>query len=179
MWPTRSDEALYQRLLEGKLDAFDELYARYERHLFGFLVRQLGDAPEAEEVLQETFLSVLRERETGRAARSFKAWLFQVARNLCLNRARTRARAAKAMAAVATAPPEPQAHPERALELHQTVVALRAAVSRLPPALGELYQLRAGGLSYDELAEQLDLPLGTVKSRMHELVHRLREELAS
>lgn len=177
----RSDEALYQRLLEGDLSAFDALYERYERHLFGFLRRQLDDAAEAEDVLHEAFLAVLRERDAGRAARSFRAWLFQVARHLCLNRARTRQRAAKAAEGVAQAlaTAEAPGHPERALEQRQTADALRAAVGKLPAGLSELYHLRAGGLSYDEAAEVLGIPVGTVKSRMHELVSRLREELQS
>ena len=173
----RSDEALYQRLLDGDLAAFDELYERYERHLFGFIRQQLDDSAEAEDVLHEAFMSVLRERNAGRAARSFKAWLFQVTHHLCLNRLRSKARAAKAMTEVATVPPAEGSHPERALEQHQAAAALRVAVAKLPTALAELYQLRSGGLSYDELAEALAVPLGTVKSRMHELVSRLRKEL--
>jgi RNA polymerase sigma-70 factor (ECF subfamily) len=70
-------------------------------------------------------------------------------------------------------------HPEHALERRQLTEEVRAAASRLPAALGELYQLRASGLSYEELAEVLGIPLGTVKSRMHELVSRLREEVRS
>ena len=179
----RSDEALYQRLLEGDLGAFDLLYERYERHLFGFICHQLGDAAEAEDVLHEAFLAVLKQRDAGQGARSFRAWLFQVARHLCLNRARTERRASKAkdeaaQSLLAKAVHEPTG-PEQALEQRQRAEVLHAAVSRLPEALGALYRLRASGLSYEELAEVLGVPLGTVKSRMHELVNRLREEMPS
>ena len=171
-----SDEALYARLLRGELAAFDRLYERFERPLFGFLRAQLGDAAEAEDVLHEAFLAVLRAGGAQTELRSFRAWLFQVARNLCLNRARARRRADRALESVAreariepAAPAEPPAGRDPA--------ALHAAVSRLPPALAEVYQLRARGLSYDELASILEIPVGTVKSRMHEMMKRLREEM--
>lgn len=176
-----SDESLFRALLDGDLRAFDTLYERYEAPLFGFLRRQLDDAAEAEDVLHEAFLAVLRERDAGRSARSFKAWLFQVARHLCLNRVRTRQRSAKATDGVAQvmALDQRTAHPEQALEHRQTADALKQAVAKLPAPLSELYHLRAGGLSYEELSDVLGVPLGTVKSRLHELVKRLKDEVAS
>ncbi|MBL8922074.1 MAG: sigma-70 family RNA polymerase sigma factor [Myxococcaceae bacterium] len=177
----RSDESLYRALIDGELSAFDTLYERYERPLFGFLRRQLGDAAEAEDVLHETFMAVLKEREKGRGARSFKAWLFAVARHLCLNRVRARQRSAKANDGVAQVIEltGPAPNPDEVLAHRQTADSLKAAVTKLPPPLSELYHLRAGGLSYEELAEVLGVPIGTVKSRLHELVKRLKEEVAS
>lgn len=178
---SRSDESLYRALVDGDLSAFDVLYERYERPLFGFLRRQLDDAAEAEDVLHEAFLAVLREREKGRTARSFKAWLFEVARHLCLNRVRTRKRSANATDGVAQVVElsAPALQPEEVLAHRQTAEALKVAVTKLPPTLSELYHLRAGGLSYEELAEVLGIPIGTVKSRLHELVQRLKQEVAS
>ena len=172
-----ADETLYARLLEGDLGAFDALYERHERHLFGFILRQLGDRSEAEDVLHDAFLAVLRERRTGRTMGCFRAWLFQVARHLCLNRQRSRQRAARAMDAAAHAPAAPAAHPEHAILERQATEALRLALARLPGPLAELFHLRAGGLSYEEMAQVLEVPVGTVKSRMHEMVSRLREEV--
>ena len=68
---------------------------------------------------------------------------------------------------------------EQVLEHRQTADALKQAVAKLPAPLSELYHLRAGGLSYEELSDVLGVPLGTVKSRLHELVKRLKEEVAS
>ena len=178
-----SDEALYERLLRGEMAAFDRLYDRYERPLFGFIRRQLerDGTREAEDVLHEAFLAVLRERAAGRAATTFRAWLFQVARNLCLNRLRSRRREARALGAVALEPGVAEAgrapQPERALAHREAAESLRRAVAKLPGPLVEVYQLRAAGMSYDELAVVLAVPLGTVKSRIHEMVRRLREEM--
>jgi RNA polymerase sigma-70 factor (ECF subfamily) len=167
-----SDEALYARLLRGELAAFDRLYERYERQLHGFLCAQLGDPAEAEDVFHEAFLAVLRARGERAELRSFKAWLFGVARNLCLNRARSRRRADRALASAALEPAPSATGPGH------DPAALRAAVTRLPPALAEVYTLRASGLSYEELSAVLEVPIGTVKSRIHEMVRRLREEMS-
>jgi RNA polymerase sigma-70 factor (ECF subfamily) len=173
-----SDEILYARLLGGDLDALDALYDRYERHLFGFIVGQLGDRQEAEDVLHDAFLAVLRERQMGRRVPTcFRAWIYQVARNLCLKRVRARTRAALAVQAAAEVAARSTEQPEGAFALRQSNEALRQAVARLPESLAELFRLRAGGLSYEELAEVLKIPVGTVKSRMHELVSRLRVEV--
>lgn len=174
----RSDEALYRRLLAGELGAFDALHARHARPLLGFIRAQLdGEVAEAEDVLHEVFLAVLKEKEAGRAASSLRAWLFQVARHLCLNRRRsTRRRDAAALQAAAPPPPGPLPA-DQALAGRQQAQRLEAAVGRLPGHLGALYRLRASGLSYQELAAVLGIPEGTVKSRLHELVRRLQEDV--
>lgn len=174
----RSDEALHEALLAGDVRAFDALHARYERPLYGFIRRHLDEPNEAEDVLHEAFLALLRDRASARRAPSLRAWLFQVARNLCLNRQRSRRRMTRALAKEAEAPPEPPGPPDQALQHAEAQRALHAAVARLPLELAELYQLRTSGLSYEELAGVLSLPLGTVKSRMHQLVSRLRKELS-
>ena len=174
-----TDEALFERLVGGDLRAFDRLYERFERPLFGFIRAQLGDGAEAEDVLHEAFMAVLRERERRHEVRSFRAWLYQVARNLCQNRVRSRNRAGRAadaatqVEALGSAP----LPAERALELHQQAALLQHAVANLPGPLAEVYRLRASGMSYDDVAEILDVPVGTVKSRMHDMVRRLREEM--
>jgi len=166
-----SDEILYARLLDGELAAFDALYERYDRRLLGFVSAQLGDADDAEDALHETFLALLHARRAQTELRSCKAWLFQVARNICLNRVRARQRGRMALESAArladVAAPEPNVEP----------APLHDALARLPATLAEIYQLRASGLSYDEVAAILEIPLGTVKSRMHDMIKRLREEM--
>jgi RNA polymerase sigma-70 factor (ECF subfamily) len=175
-----SDEALFERFIAGDLAAFDRLYGRLERPLFGFVRAQLGDTEESEDVVHEAFVAVLRERNRRTEIRSFRAWIFQVAHNLCMNRVRTRKRAGKALEMVRQSgePSESPAPDEHAFEHAERHAALLGAVARLPTALADVYRLRAAGMSYDEVSAVLSIPVGTVRSRMHEMVKRLREEMA-
>lgn len=174
----RSDEALFGALVGGDLSAFDVLYQRYERPLFGFVRRQVGDS-DAEDVIHETFLNLLRQPNGARHATSFRAWVFTVARHLCLNRARTTKRSLAAVASIEAEPAPAAETPELTVELRQRSHQLERALASLPGSAAELYHLRVRGLSYEELADVLDVPVGTIKSRLHDLVRRLREELAS
>ncbi len=177
-----TDEALFDRLSGGDMRAFDRLYERYERPLFGFICVQIRDTHEAEDVLHEAFMAVLRERDT-RQLRSFRAWIFEVTRHLCLNRVRSRKRAGRALDTVARdeypvgVPPRP-VDAREALEQRERAVRLEGAVGRLPSTLAEVFRLRATGMSYEDVAGVLGVPEGTVKSRMNEMVKRLREEMA-
>lgn len=173
-----SDEALFERLVGGDMGAFDRLWDRFERPLYGFIRAELGDAAEAEDVLHESFMAVLRDRGARAEIRSFRAWLYGVAHHLCLNRVRSRKRAARAVETAARAPESAAPPAEQLLAERQATVALARAVETLPGPLAEVYRLRAAGLSYDEVAGVLGVPLGTVKSRMHEMVQRLREEMS-
>lgn len=170
-----SDEALYQRVRDGDMAAFDRLYQRYEVQLFGFLSRTLRNREDAEDVFHDAFLNALESPEVRFEQGSFRSWLFRIARNLCHNRRRSVERGARATSAI----PEPTEiqNAEGALVRRELFEALDGAVARLPPALSELYHLRSSGLSYEEMAEVLSIPLGTLKSRMHQMVSLLREEV--
>lgn len=172
-----SDEALYEQWVRGDLKAFDALYERHSRALFGFIRKELAHAHESEDVLHETFMAVLKDKSRGREARSFRAWVFQVARHLCLNRERTRHRAAAAADVTAREPEPPIPAAADQLEQRQDLKALDAAVEKLPRELAQLFSLRSQGLSYEEMADVLAVPLGTVKSRMHQMVNLLRQEV--
>jgi RNA polymerase sigma-70 factor (ECF subfamily) len=179
-----SDERLYERLRGGDLLAFDLLYARYERRLFGFVFAYLKDRAEAEDVFHETFLGILRSREVSFSGGSFRSWIYQIARNDALNRLRKQSRWRRVAEAARGEPIlltdrsvskiEP---PDAGLAAREADAALGQAVSRLPVPLSEVYHLRASGLSYEEMARVLDLPLGTVKSRMHEMLTQLKKEM--
>jgi RNA polymerase sigma-70 factor, ECF subfamily len=173
-----SDEALYARLRhEGDMEAFEEIYARYEKRLFGFLRGYLATRADVEEIFHDSFLQVLRSRDVGFERGSFAAWLFKIGRNLALNHARGRRRAQTALASAgqpAGLLPPPPVGADAQLEENQRARALAQAVAGLPPALAELFHLRSAGMSYEDIAFTLEIPLGTVKSRTHEMVARLK-----
>jgi len=180
-----SDEELYRQLERGKMACFDELYRRYERRLFGFILAQLEDRAEAEDVFHEAFMAVLR-RPRPSELDNFRAWIFQVARNLCLNRRRTQDRAARALAKIArdggaltieASEVAAAGHPDSLAFAKEAPDALRCAVAALPAPLAQVYELRATGHSYEQMAGKLGVPLGTVKSRMNEMVARLKKEM--
>jgi RNA polymerase sigma-70 factor, ECF subfamily len=172
-----SDEALYGKMAAGDLPAFDELYLRYERRLYGFILRYLPDRAEAEDVFHEAFLGVLRSREVSLDRGSFRAWLFQIARNLSLNRIRSRNRRNAVAEKLLREAPRAVKDAQAVLEEVEAGAALKHAVQALPGTLSEVYHLRVSGMSYEEMAQVLEVPLGTIKSRMHEAVSRLKQEM--
>jgi RNA polymerase sigma-70 factor, ECF subfamily len=171
-----TDEILFTRVREGDLAAFDTLYERHELRLFGYLRAVCGNRHDAEELLHDAFLAALKTRSGEFEDGGFRGWLYRIARNLAFNRRRAGQRRDRMLAAV----PEVDGDGERAdsaIERRQLEVALEDAVGRLPLPLGELYHLRTSGLSYEQIATVVEAPLGTVKSRMHQMVNVLREEL--
>jgi RNA polymerase sigma-70 factor (ECF subfamily) len=170
-----SDGELIQRAATGDRAAFEDLYRRYARSVFGLALRRLGDRGRAEDAVQETFASIWRSASSYRPERGPGApWLYAVARNAIVDRARSRSE--PAMEA-----PEEEAHdpqpPERA---EQSWVAWRVhrALEELPEREREVIALAYwSGLSQSEVAEFLGIPLGTVKTRTRAALAHLAEIL--
>ena len=171
-----SDEELYHRVRRGDLLAFDLLYGRYEQRLFGFICKLVHNHHDAEDLFHEAFVSVLRSREVNFDRGSFCGWLYRVARNQCLNHLRSGRRQSQLQYRVELPCAPPSA--ETSVGDRQRAELLQQAVTMLPPLLAEIYHLRSAGLSYEEMAEVLHIPLGTVKSRMNQMTQRLRDDLA-
>ena len=170
-----SDGELIQRIAAQDAGAFETLYRRYVRPVFGLALRRLGDRMRAEDAVQETFAAVWRSARTYRPDRGPGApWLYAVARNAIVDRARGR-----------TEPPE-EAPETASLELTPAERAESAYVSwrvhraleELPPAEREVVELAYyGELSQSEIASFLGIPLGTVKTRTRAGLHRLADLL--
>ena len=177
------DETLLQRVREGDIKAFDALYERYEVRIFAYLRAVSGSRQDAEELLHDAFLAALKTAEGPWESGAFRGWLYRVARNLAFNKRRAAQRHDRMLASVPDVEGDDDARPsvtaraDERLERRELVVALEDAVRRLPITLGELYHLRSSGLSYEQIATVVEAPLGTVKSRMHQMVVVLREEL--
>ena len=179
-----SDEDLLARLRAGERDGFGTLVRRYERELYGYLRRYLGNDDLAADVFQNTFLAVFRKighYEPGRPARP---WLYAVATNQAIDATRRRARADRTAESLpddadegktladllASREPDP-ADSAATAEVRARV---RDAVAALPELLRQVIVLAYfQGLKYQDIATTLEIPVGTVKSRLHAAVAKL------
>ena len=171
---TPADPELFARIAAGDRDAFGLFYDRYAPVLFGFCVRILKDARDAEDVLQEAFIQVWRDARRFDATRaSVKTWLFTVARSRALDRGRSRHSIEQRFSAA------PDESLDRAGDGGQETAVLRDYVSRCLEKLSESEQavLRLAyfdGYTQEEIAARLNEPLGTVKSRTRSGLTKLR-----
>jgi len=166
-----TDGELITRSANGDRDAFEVLYRRYSRPVFGLALRRLGDRGRAEDAVQETFASIWR------AARSYKPergpgapWLYAVARNAITDRGRARTETPTEVPEQVSAEPGPA---DRA-EANWTAWRVHRALEGLSPNERTVVELAYwSGLSQSEIAEFLNIPLGTVKTRTRAALHRL------
>src|SRR5579871_5998697 len=170
-----SDGDLIQRAAGGDRSAFELLYRRYARPVFGLALRRLGDRGRAEDAVQETFASIWRSAGTYKPDRGPGApWLYAVARNAIVDRARNRTEIP------ADIPDEPAQGPTPADQAEQSWVSWRVhrALEELNEREREVISLAYwSGLSQSEVAEFLDIPLGTVKTRTRAALQHLSEIL--
>jgi RNA polymerase sigma-70 factor (ECF subfamily) len=170
-----SDADLIRRTAAGDRDAFETLYRRYVRPVFALALRRLGDRGRAEDATQETFASVWRSAKSYRPERGPGApWLYAVARNAIVDRSRARTDP------VAEPYEEPAADAEPGEQAEAGWVAWRVhrALEELPEHERTLIELAYwSGLSQTEIAEFVDIPLGTVKTRTRSALSRLADLL--
>ena len=170
-----TDGELIARVGEGDSGAFELLYRRYARPVFALALRRLGDRGRAEDAVQETFASVWRSARSYRQERGPGApWLYAVARNAIVDRRRALGEPPAEPVDEATKDPGP---PERA-ESSWTAWRVHRALGELPDNERQLIELAYwGGLSQSEIAQFLDVPLGTVKTRTRSALARLADLL--
>jgi len=175
MVPVCSDAELIQRTGAGDRTAFEKLYQRYARPVFGLALRRLGDRGRAEDAVQETFVSIWRSARTYKPERGPGApWLYGVARNAIVDRSRARNEPP------AETPDEPSADlgPDERAEQSWTQWQVHSALERLPEREREVIALAYwSDLSQSEVAERLGIPLGTVKTRTRAALMHLAEIL--
>lgn len=178
------DHELVLRWQGGDESAFEVLVERHQRRVFRLLMRMMGTREEAEDVSQETFLSLHRHGKRFRSEARFSTFVYRVAANAALNRRRSlgRARARSERFAVRQAAgdnlPYAPRNPEDAVLGKELSERVRDALHTLTPSLRMpvvLYDIE--GLAYGEIAEILGVAEGTIKSRIHRARKALREEL--
>jgi RNA polymerase sigma-70 factor (ECF subfamily) len=177
-----SDENLLAAVLYGDMDALAMLVERYQRPLTGYLDRLVGpDWSLAQDLAQETFLRVLRQRDE-RGDRPFRPWLFAIATNLARDHFKSAAvqRAAPLDDDLQTSLVDKTAGPEERALAEERGAVIAAALNTLNVEYRATLSLRFyNGLSLQEIAEILEIPLGTVKSRLSTGLRRLREALCA
>ncbi len=167
-----SDGELMLRIAKGDADAFEEIYRRFARPILALARRRLSDPGRAEDATQETFVSIWRSASSFRPERGTgSAWLFAVARNSIIDRARQRTDTT-----VQEAPEQASSDPDpsEVAESDELAWEVHTALERLPEREQQVLSMAYfSGLSQTEIAERLDLPLGTVKTRTRSALSRM------
>lgn len=167
---------LLQRFREGDLEAFEALFRQFQGRVYGWIVRIVRDAGVAEDLTLETFWRVYRARGSFEPANDFGGWAYRIATNLALSHVRRhgwdKLQPSPSDLAEAASP-----NRDPALEREQQET-IRRAFARLPAKLQVAAMLAlVEDVPYEEIAERLGIPSGTVKSRVFRAVRLLRKQL--
>lgn len=178
----RSDEELIEACRQGEASAFDVLVGRWEDRIRGACWRVLGSDDEARDVAQEAFLKAYRGLASFKQEARFSSWLYQIAVNLCRDRLRRRkTRATVSLEELeASGPVLAEGRPgvQDALIREDLASAVRRAIAALPPEQREVVILKEyQGLTFLEIAQALDVPVSTVKTRLYRGLGQLRLRL--
>ena len=182
---TREQEVqIVQRVLQGDVNAFEKLVLEYEKSVYALTQRMTGNAEDAADMAQETFIKAYNSLSSFRGDSKFSVWLYRIATNVCLDFLRSRSRKPTVSLSVEDDDGEEveldiadeSQSPERLLERGLTRDAVRRGLNALSPEYRQILLLREiQGLSYEEIAAALGIDLGTVKSR----IFRARKKLCT
>jgi RNA polymerase sigma-70 factor (ECF subfamily) len=172
-------ESLIKRCLTGDQLAWEQIIRQYWRKVFNVAYKFVGKHDEAEDLTQDIFLKIFKSLDTFDRRANFQTWLVSISRNLCIDHYRSvrkeRETIDRDVDAGALSPTAAEPGPVALLEQRDRVVLLRQALSALPDTLRTAVLMRdIQEMSYQEIADRLRLPEGTVKSR----INRGRTELA-
>jgi len=179
-----SDQKLIDQCLAGETDAFGELVTRYEDRLCGTLAHMVGSVHEARDVAQEAFVLAFQKLNSFRQESAFYSWLFRIAYNTAISRHRRRRGGVASIDAIrettGTEPADhhPESDPAHHLQTTERQTLVRDALNELAEEFRTVIVLREmEGMSYEEIAELVACPVGTVRSRIHRARCELREKL--
>jgi RNA polymerase sigma-70 factor (ECF subfamily) len=187
----KSDQDIVALARAGEEAAYRELIRRYERPLFSLLYRMVRDRELAEDLAQETFVKALNAIESYRPEFKFSSWIFKIANNAAIDHLRRReldtlsldgspqAETPEAIEATALQIGDRQESALDEVEARELGGQIEAAIAQLRPEYRSCILLRhVEGRAYEEIAEILNLPLGTVKTYIHRARNELRQALA-
>lgn len=179
-----NDQILIDRCLAGQTDAFGELVTRYQGRLYGTLVNMLGSVHDARDASQEAFVLAFSKLSTFRQESAFYSWLFRIAYNAAVSRQRKARRekssldAARDATGMEPTDDRPDADPAHTLNLTERQALVQTALNELAEDYRTAIILREmEGMSYEEIAEMVGVPIGTIRSRIHRARTELREKL--
>ena len=185
-----TDPAVVELARKGSEAAYRELLTRYERPVFSLVFRMVRDRETAEDLSQETFIKVLNNLDRYSPEFKFSSWLFKIANNLTIDHLRRRridtisiegapdAVTAESARATSIAVVSGNESPLEELESRELGTAIERAIGKLRPEYRACIMLRhVEDKSYEEIAEIVKLPLGTVKTYIHRARHELRTAL--
>ena len=173
---------IVRKVLQGDVNAFEKLVTEYERAVYAIAQRMTGNAEDAADMTQETFIKAYNSLSSFRGDSKFSVWLYRIANNVCLDFLRSRSR--RPTVSLSTEDDDGEEtqldiadesqSPELLLESALTRDAVRRGLDSLPPDYRQILLLREiQGLSYEEIAAALGIESGTVKSRIFRARKRL------
>ena len=182
-----TDVELVRGALDGAEPAFREIVLRYQRPVYGLIVRMVRDQGRAEELAQDTFVKAFRALHTYDVQRKFSAWLLTIAHHAAIDELRKGCLKTQSLDEMTEDGPKPRefvdpnsATPAVIAERAELAAALQTAIGRLRPEYREVVTLRyERELDYEEITEITGLPMGTVKSSLHRARKELAEHLES
>jgi RNA polymerase sigma-70 factor (ECF subfamily) len=180
-----TDEDLVARATTGDLESFNQLVSRWERPIYALAYRTLGREEEARDVVQEAFLRAFRGLKGFKGEAKFSSWLYRITLNLCRDWIRRERRAPIVQVPEGVDPvdmADAQASPEPSVEDlvadREMSAAVAKAMAELPEEQRTAIMLKEyHGLTFQEIADQLDCPLSTVKTRLYQGLSVLRRRL--
>ncbi|RMI26786.1 MAG: sigma-70 family RNA polymerase sigma factor [Calditrichaeota bacterium] len=179
-----TDEQLIARFQQGDVQAFDVLVRRYKDQLLNFVYRFVGNRSDAEDIVQETFLRVFKNKHYYKEIAKFSTWVYTIAGNLAKTELRRRKR--RKFFSVSNFVneekdydiPDRDHNPEAEVDGALKDAVIQKAIEKLPPKFKEVILLRdVQGFAYEEISQILNIPLGTVKSRVNRGRLKLQEDL--
>ncbi len=179
-----TDEQLIARFQQGDAYAYDLLVKRYKDPLMNYIYRFVGDRTDAEDILQETFLRLYKNKHYYREIARFSTWIYTIAGNLAKTELRKRRRRSffSINNYMSTDKdfelPDKNITPDRYTDSGITDDEIHKAINKLSPKFRQVILLRdIQGFSYEEIAHIVNIPLGTVKSRVNRARLRLQKDL--
>ncbi|MEX0612076.1 MAG: sigma-70 family RNA polymerase sigma factor [Pirellulales bacterium] len=176
------DASLIAATLAGDTAAFDRLVRMYQDRLYNSLLRVTGSAEDAGDIVQDAFVQAYLKLDSFQGASAFYTWLYRIAFNLAMSHARREHKVASLdgmKAQLGSEPVDGQPTPEIDSERREQVEMVHAALAELNTDYRTILVLREiDGCRYDEIAEILELPVGTVRSRLFRARMQLRDQLA-